>query len=182
MPMPDLNTALGYARIMRAGGSVQRYHTARTVRSQTNADHSWGVAALVAQVYPEASSTLFRAALFHDVSETFTGDIPTPARRDHPALAEAEHDASTHYNVMLGLEFPLTPKEYDVLKWCDLMELLMWCAEDARLGNTFVVSMLHNGVKYLNEKEAPTQEAGDLKEQFLTYIGPLLTTEKDWYA
>lgn len=182
MPMPDFNTELGYARIIRAGGSVQRYHTARTLRGQTVADHSWGVAQLIVQVYPEASSTLLRAGMGHDISETVHGDIPAPAKWAHPSLAEAEHNASGHFNTQMGLNFPLTPQEYYILKWCDLMECLMWCAEEARMGNTYAVSMMQNAYDAISKKEPPTTQAAALLYEFENYVEPLLDTKEDWYA
>jgi 5'-deoxynucleotidase YfbR-like HD superfamily hydrolase len=182
MPMPDVLSELGHMRLLRAGGCVQRYHTARTLRVQTVADHSWGVAALVAKVYPAAGPTLFRAALFHDVSETFTGDIPATAKWKHPELRAAENAASTHYNTMLGIEHELSGFEYSILKWCDMMELLLWCAEEARMGNTFIVDILRNATEYILTIAPPTDGASKLLSEFIVYIKPLLNLENDWYA
>jgi 5'-deoxynucleotidase YfbR-like HD superfamily hydrolase len=161
---------------------VHRYHTARTVRGQTVAEHSWGVAVLVRAVLPEASAQILAAALMHDVSETYTGDIPAPAKWDIPALAAAEREASEAFNQALGIQFPLSSFEHQVLKWCDMMELVLWCLEECRMGNTFAEDMLRKGINSLLNRETPTDEAHALFTEVIEAASQFTRKKEDWYA
>jgi len=71
-------------------GSVVRWHTLRTSRAQTLADHKARVALLavwLAHRLPPGrfgamdELELLRAALLHDVPETQLGDLPNPAKQ-----------------------------------------------------------------------------------------------------
>jgi 5'-deoxynucleotidase len=70
-------------------GFVQRYHTHPTLArlGQTLAHHQWGVATLLAKLHPEPSAALLKAALWHDVGEFVSGDVPYTAKRNNVALS-----------------------------------------------------------------------------------------------
>ena len=59
-----------------AGSEVKRYHTVTTLVSETVGHHSHGVAMMCLMFDPMASRQLLMAALFHDLAEHQTGDIP----------------------------------------------------------------------------------------------------------
>lgn len=70
-------------------GSVTRWHTLRTQRAQTLADHSARVALLAVWLGHQLGSVRFtpdeelqtlRLALVHDVPETAFGDVPAPTK------------------------------------------------------------------------------------------------------
>lgn len=113
-------------------GKVQRYHThPRLARlGQTDADHSWGVAALILQLHPNPSAALLTAAILHDTGERFVGDMPAPVGRDNPALA-ASHKALEgdlrRAHVYRG-DYQLTDDETLWLKLCDRLECIMFAS------------------------------------------------------
>jgi 5'-deoxynucleotidase YfbR-like HD superfamily hydrolase len=123
------------AKLYRDAGGVKRYHTQRTIRTQTVAEHSFGVCMLIRQVQPDCSRTLLFAALHHDLPELMTGDIPAPAKRAHPQMDTylEEFEASLH-PLYFNTAF-LTAEEAALLKWADTMELVLWCLEEWRMGN-----------------------------------------------
>lgn len=71
-------------------GEITRWHMVRTSRTQTVAEHSYRVWLLADYLYDrvfehETNSTgralVWRWALFHDLTEVCTGDVPTPIKR-----------------------------------------------------------------------------------------------------
>lgn len=113
-------------------GKVQRYHThPRLARfGQTDADHSWGVAALLLQLHPNPSIALLTAAILHDTGERFAGDMPAPVGRDNPALAASHKSLEgdlRRAHVYRG-DYQLTDEETLWLKLCDRLECLMYAS------------------------------------------------------
>lgn len=71
-------------------GFVQRWHTHTLLArlGQTLGHHQWGVATIIGQLHPEPSADLILAALWHDVGEFVSGDMPYGAKRNNPALSK----------------------------------------------------------------------------------------------
>jgi len=65
------------------GSEVKRFHTLTTLQTETVGHHSHGVACFTLLLDPDASRQLLLAALFHDLAEQYTGDIPSPAKREY---------------------------------------------------------------------------------------------------
>ena len=152
---------------IRAGGAVQRYHTIRTLRPQSVAEHSWGVAMLLHMVAPSAPSHVLSAALTHDLAELVTGDLPAtfkwvlePAAHDHIKDVEKEFNA-TH-----GWDIALTPDEQHLLKWCDMMELVQWAMEELDMGNKLIIPVINNGLDYLRDMGHPNRIAQEIYNEY----------------
>lgn len=122
---------------IRQGGSVKRFHTWPTIGEQTVAAHTWGVLALILAFEPKPSVALLRRAVFHDLAEYETGDIPSSAKWGSRILKDACDRLEEVVNTNNG--FPtdeeLSPYEIDVLKAADLFEMLWFCYEQYMLGN-----------------------------------------------
>lgn len=135
----------------RDAGEVKRCHTERTLRSQTVAQHSWGVATILLMVHPEADAKLLRAALWHDVSERAMGDIPSPVKWAsegmHAAIESLEDDINTQWDIMPK---GLTEAERALLKFCDAFEFYLWTREELAMGNTFMYTPQQNITAFLN--------------------------------
>lgn len=136
------------ALLYRDAGAVKRYHTKRTLRTQTVAEHTHGVLMLLLQICPTASMELVKAVMFHDLPELETGDIPAPAKVAYPELRNilAQIEMETPY---LGVTFELTREQWRILKWCDVMELVLWCLEELRMGNTYIKEILATAIPWL---------------------------------
>ena len=136
----------------RAAGEVKRCHTERTVRTQTNAQHSWGVATILLLVHPEASAEMLRAALWHDVSERAIGDIPSPVKWASPEMHEAitalEDAVNEKWDVMPA---GLSSAERALLKFCDAFEFYLWAREEMAMGNTFMFVPFSNITAFLRD-------------------------------
>lgn len=108
---------------------VQRYHTNPhlALYGQTNADHAWGVAAIIAWLKPDASADLLRAALFHDAGEYEVGDLPAPFKQLHPAIAEQHREAEAQAQEDLSPEpIALTEVGQQWLRLADMVEAIMF--------------------------------------------------------
>jgi 5'-deoxynucleotidase YfbR-like HD superfamily hydrolase len=147
---------------LREGGSVTRFHTVRTIRQQTVADHSHGVALLVTVVAPHASAELLKAALWHDLSECHTGDTPATAKWTSPALRDELHKMGSGFDEAHGIRATLSIEERQILKWCDMMDLVMWCMEEVHMGNRNAFKIANNGLRWLAGVEPPTEQAKSL--------------------
>jgi 5'-deoxynucleotidase YfbR-like HD superfamily hydrolase len=144
---------MSYYRIqaLRDASAVVRFHTARMTRQQTVAEHSYGVAMLVLEVEP-TDFLLVRAALYHDLSEAATGDIPAPAKWDNPQLAAVLTEVEAEYDARFGTAIDLTPYQKHVLKWCDAMELVLWCREEWCMGNAYAREIMRRGMDHVMQR------------------------------
>ncbi len=133
---------------IRNGMMVKRYHTVRTVASDTVAQHSHGVAMLCWLLTEgKASAELLMAALTHDLSETNTGDIPSPTKR---ALGMSELDDENTLR-RHGLYTSLTESEARTLSLADKMEGLLFCLEEIHMGNRHVEPVADKYQEYIEE-------------------------------
>lgn len=108
---------------LRESGYVARCHTMPFVGPYNLAMHCYGVASIIAVLHPSPSVNLLKAALFHDVPERWTGDIPNPAK-DY-----IDSDISTlecDILVFLGLDIALVRDEFEWLKGADVFDLWCW--------------------------------------------------------
>lgn len=112
-------------RIMRSG-QVRRWHTEPGL-NQTVGEHSWGVAAIVLLLKPDASAELLKAAITHDWHESTFADIPSPTKLAFPGLAVAEETAIARFLASIGLEPPkLTDEEKQILYTADKLEAMLF--------------------------------------------------------
>lgn len=152
--------------LLRDAGAVKRSHTLRTLFERNVAEHSWGVAMLVRQVYAWAGvappSRVLLAALCHDLSEYVTGDLPATAKREHPALKLAANAVTTPWEEKLGLRYELTQDEQKLLLWCDRMEFALCALEEVTAGNQFFAGPAHRITSWLHQMEPPTVNGRNL--------------------
>ena len=123
---------------VRLGGRVERCHTIPHLGSYSNATHSWGVAALIYLLWPEEFATLGPVALFHDVPEALVGDVPSPMLNASSEVKEHFHRVEDLICAELRLpsEHVLGPQAYAKVKAADRLDLLLWCYDQERMGNT----------------------------------------------
>ena len=144
-------------RIMkiRAGGDVKRFHTVTMLREHLVSSHSWGVATLLLDIDPNISKELLVAALYHDVAESVTGDVPATTKWRYPAIAELLNNAELEVETDLGIRSDLRQQEKDTLKFADMLDLVLACVEEFNLGNRGAGVVALRGLSYLKEREWP---------------------------
>lgn len=143
-----ITNELELAVLFRDACAVKRYHTVRTLRQQTVGEHTMGILTLLNQIYPEARKEVLLAVMHHDFPELVTGDIPAPIKRQIPRLALLLNEAEEG-TAPLHQDFDLSAFEEAVVKFCDLMELVLWCLEECRMGNQYARLPLENGLMWL---------------------------------
>lgn len=144
------------ATLYRDAGAVKRYHVKRVQRTQTIAEHTFGILMLIKQVCPDCRKEVYNAVLHHDLPELFTGDIPAPIKRVHPELRPLMERIEEDL-VPLHQDIPLSIPEAILLKWADRMELVLWCLEEVRLGNTFCRATVARGLGWILMAKIPDE-------------------------
>ena len=134
---------------IRAGGLVRRWHTIPTINDETVAHHSWGVATVLLELWPDCSRDLLIAALYHDVHEHVTGDIPKPAFWRSPELGTLVDCIKDEVNRELGILPSLTIEEQKQLAIADMFDLCWRCLEEIQLGNKGFKEVLANAMNWL---------------------------------
>lgn len=150
---------------IQQGGWVKRFHGVPLINEQTDAEHMFGVAHLVAIMALDAPSKdgcgltvpLLMAALCSDLPEWITGDMPAPSKRSFPWRVEVEVDGEEAGPYMLSLreawnkrdlallqrlgldwEQELLPQQARWLKLADAMEGCLFCIKERMQGNKYI--------------------------------------------
>lgn len=150
----------------RASMAVKRYHIMRMVRQQTVGEHSGAVATLMMQLDPTATGVALMGALTHDFHERATGDVPSTAKSLFPKVAAALTEAEESWEEANGYSFSHM-NNYDkrLLKFCDYTELLLWCVEEYKMGNSFALEGVFNIIPAIEKLGCPNKKAEELFSQ-----------------
>jgi len=142
-------------KAMRKGGQTKRFHTERLIGEETVAQHSFGVACLVILLEPAPSVALLKAALFHDIAEQDTGDVPAPVKWKHPELKGLLHriEEIFHERYSWSLSTNLSVHEETVLKWADSLDLMCTAMEQRMLGNRYMDEVFYKVRDFLNNHQ-----------------------------
>jgi 5'-deoxynucleotidase YfbR-like HD superfamily hydrolase len=165
-------------QLIRDGGNVKRYHTMQMIGEQTVAAHTFGVIAVILELWPDASGDLIRAAMHHDVVETLTGDTPAHAKWAFPELGRVIHAVEGLLHIQYGLNVPLNSVDVLRLKLADLAELCITAHEQMLLGNrTFKIVFLR-GTEYIRDHFGDTKDGVrtlSFIEQYIEQKGRAIT-------
>lgn len=122
-------------RYIREAGAIERCHQWPKVRPYQNGQHTWGVCVLLRLLWPERPD-LLDFALFHDVPERDTGDIPSPVIS---RLGIGEQLEGRDRAVMSALRLPnehaLSEDDWNILRAVDSIDLWLWGWDEEALGN-----------------------------------------------
>lgn len=130
---------------------IQRWHTARTIKSQSVGEHTYRALQLLRYIaYPlDLSSNTIFAMLDHDVPEVVTGDVPFSAKREHSELKFAVDAVESIVRLEFEARYDLTPELKSLIKQADLLEMAYFGLEEANLGNKFGGHVIHNIINAL---------------------------------
>jgi 5'-deoxynucleotidase len=143
---------------------IKRWGLMRNAYEENVMEHGWEVA-VIAHALAVIRSEIFRqpidadrvaaAALFHDVSEAITGDLPTPIKYHSPAIRDAYKDLEQKASLELLALLPeslkpafarmLLPEEIPedvraIIKAADRIAAYLKCRAERRAGNTEFVN------------------------------------------
>lgn len=149
-------------------GLTHRYHTVPGME-QTVGEHSWGVAIIILQLNPSPSTSLIRAALYHDCAEKFTGDVPATVKWANPGLRKELDEVEERWERSLGIDVQLTEFEKDWLKAADMIELILFCSHAIMLGNEYAREIHDRGLHYLDDMDASRPLPKEVREWLTEY-------------
>ncbi len=154
-------------RAIREGGKTERTHTTPHHGSYSVAEHSWGVATLLAILHPNPSRDLILAGLWHDVHERWTGDIPAPIKWCLGNVARDElKRLSSSIDSSLEINFYLSVKDLEWLKACDMLEFWLWSIDQNALGNLNADEGHTNAEHWFSTHK---DEVPDIVQDFMTH-------------
>lgn len=142
----------------QAGSEVVRYHTVHTLQRETVGHHSHGVAVLCIILDPYCSVAVLRSALFHDLSEHVTGDIPSPAKRAYDIgaqVSDLEHKLLDEAELAMPW---LAGYEHRTLKLADIAQGALFCAREISLGNSKMRTVFDRYMSYAEDLELVGRE------------------------
>lgn len=130
---------------------MKRYHTIDTHGQQSVAEHSFYVCLLVSELVEKPSVALLKAALYHDLPEGETGDIPATTKWKYPKLAEEVKAAENDFIERHGLAVSLPDREWLALKYADMGELVLYATDQIMLGNRNMLPVGKRGLDFLKD-------------------------------
>jgi len=140
-------------KLMRAAARVGRMHTVPTLRPQSTGEHTFGVIAILFEVGGDlVTPSVVQAALVHDAPEAITGDVPAPAKWMYKEVENALRGAETDIDNRYQLAVTLTPKEIELIKFADLLELVIYSLEELDMGNKQMAVMAWNALQAINKR------------------------------
>jgi 5'-deoxynucleotidase YfbR-like HD superfamily hydrolase len=154
--------------IMRSwylASTVKRYHAWPTIRIETIAEHSHGVAMIYLRMFDPVDSGLssdvalraVRWILENDLAELWSGDAPFPVKVRFPSMKAAHKEVERDANVALGVRQPVLP-EFVVrrIKACDMLQMYLFGLHELRMGNQYARPIIRDSMT-----EAVRVVAGD---------------------
>jgi len=136
----------------RNGNAVKRWHTRRMLTSDSVGEHTANVLAIIFALDSHPSRNLLQAALYHDIAEQWTGDVPATAKWRSGRLKQACDALEEEMMLENSIQVPrLETEEWLTLKWADMLELLYRCFDEIELGNSTMHKVFNTGVEYLGK-------------------------------
>lgn len=158
-PLEDIMDSHFFAYLYRLR-YIERWSLMRNVMSENVAEHSYHVALITHllgnianQVYGRSIPTdrLVGYALFHDATEMFTGDIPTPVKHHNPEILRSfrnieqlaaerlvsmvPEELQSVYRPFISDKSDLPEEHLKLLKAADLLDAYLKCESEMSAGN-----------------------------------------------
>ncbi|MDD2769401.1 MAG: 5'-deoxynucleotidase [Methylococcus sp.] len=158
---------------------IKRWGLMRNAYEENVMEHSWEVAVIAHALavirseivrHPIDADRVAAAALYHDVSEAITGDLPTPIKYHSPAIRDAYKDLEQKASEELLAQLPeelqpafarmllpeAIPEEVSVLiKAADRIAAYLKCCAERRAGNTEFVNAEEEIREKIRQLELP---------------------------
>jgi 5'-deoxynucleotidase YfbR-like HD superfamily hydrolase len=100
---------------------------------------------------PNATRPLLLAALFHDLAEHQTGDIPSPAKREY-GIGDQVDKLERRLMLEAGIVFPeLSPEDARTLKLADIAHGALFCLREMSLGNRRMRAVYDRYMSYAHQ-------------------------------
>ncbi|MDD2761711.1 MAG: 5'-deoxynucleotidase [Methylomonas sp.] len=157
--MQDTDTESSFYAYLSRLRWIKRWGLKRNAHDENVMEHSWEVAvlahtlALIKNRYFDGNvdaNAIATAALYHDITEVITGDLPTPIKYHSPAILDAykriEHQAETELLKLLPevlqedfrplIRHEQLPCEHQqIIKAADKISAYLKCQAELKAGN-----------------------------------------------
>jgi len=174
---------------VRMAGRIRRLHIRPMNGDEQNvAAHTWGVAMILLDLFPDVSREALVFTLRHDVPEVVTGDIPANVKWDNPEIEEALQRREKRFLKDMGWQqehkgAPSYDRENLYIRIADRVELLFFCFEQIYMGNSMLLDVCQNvGEKILDDVELLDEEyrpiVTDYIDQYNVYLASNFSKEK----
>lgn len=167
---------------------IRRWGLMRNLAPENDMEHSLqtamiahGLAAIANSRYGKHidERTVVTLAIYHDVSEVITGDLPTPVKYKTPEIQDAyrslESNAKQRLCEMLPddlrpsfapwLQPDETSQEWRIVKTADRISAYLKCLEEEKLGNCDFRSAKETILRSI--EESPLPEVQDFLREFI---------------
>ncbi len=137
---------------------IRRWGLMRNTVPENDMEHSMqtaliahGLAVIAVKRYGRSVDPehVLSLALYHDVSEVITGDLPTPVKYKTPSIQDAYRDVEAHARTQLLDMLPMdmrdafapyispdeTTYEWQLVKAADRISAYLKCIEEEKMGN-----------------------------------------------
>jgi 5'-deoxynucleotidase YfbR-like HD superfamily hydrolase len=128
---------------IRLSGQLNRYHTWPIIGQQTIADHCWQLLRIYCCVVDEIDPHMVLHIAYHDIGETFTGDIPYPVKSENHELKK-QFDRMEEVSRCKQLEYwdafkmvLLSEEDKILFKQIELIEMAEFGLDQLCLGNSY---------------------------------------------
>jgi 5'-deoxynucleotidase YfbR-like HD superfamily hydrolase len=159
---------------LRKGFNVKRFHTTPRIQMETVGHHTCNVMAILNRLSPFCSRELLVAALYHDVDEAYTGDVPAPFKWDNPDAKKALAEGGDLYMKEHKIPVPeLDEHEYRLLKLADMLDLVFSSIEELNKGNLYAKELITNGQQYIlamREENLFTDDVWEKVEEMIVEV------------
>lgn len=136
---------------LREAGHVERCHTIPHHGSSPVGLHTFHMLAMLTVLYPAAPVYLYKAILYHDLHERWSGDAPPVIRRLFPDFATSYDTACRKIEQIAGCKAPaLGDVTRKWIKALDRLEFFLWCHDQVNLGNRHVDECMSEITSWLN--------------------------------
>jgi len=99
------------------------------------------------------------------MAEYVTGDVPATAKWSNAALAHALMEFEIMIERIEGTQVDLTVEEHNYLKFADMLEFMWFVAEELSMGNSSMLRLWENGLKWFAGYEPLNQEVTGMLEE-----------------
>lgn len=154
-------------RFVYSGGLVKRYHTIDTIKTETVAEHSFIVAALV--IFLGGTPTDVAESLFHDMAEQVTGDLPSTLKASGFNTSEL---SNVEEAIMDFHDLPkVTANSKRVIKIADILSGLLFCNRELSMGNKNLSVVKDNYTSYLAALSPFSEKEGSVITGVIGAVG-----------
>lgn len=125
-------------KFAREGARVERTHASPGIGSHSVGMHTFNMLTMLLILKPDASGSLIRAVVQHDIPERITGDMPYPAKK----AGVQNNDVQAHIEMHLieqvfGHDAVQDINDHEVkwLRGLDMLEFYCYVRDQLMLGN-----------------------------------------------